>query len=776
MPPVWDAQVPTPYVYRRPSDELKESIADLKSQLQSKYVGKNGVISTHNEQSPSVNGKTDPDDNDRVLQEIIVEGLSRKSRKEVPYRFLYDDRGSELYESITKLEEYYPFRAEIDLLDEFVEDITNHIPDGSLVVELGCGSALKTAHLLNALVARHGRCRFVGIDVSESFLDEARCNLMLLVEGHLTVDLVPADYIEGLRQVRAKYPNDSLCVVWLGSGVGNFSQKDAIYFFEDVSNAVKSRCRLFLCTDMWKKDEILRSAYHDKQGVTEAFIRNGMSHALRILGHEPATAEELSSVYEVEINQQLKQVEMYLRFPQGFAVPKHGIHIRPGERVLMEISRKFTRESIHKMTENAGFHLQSAWHNQIYGCQMLLDEYEAITQCWQDTDVLFEGIPDWSSKPIDTRHPFCFYYGHLPAFAKLKIFADEPAQDMDIMFSRGIDPFILDTSQCHNHPKTPAEWPSRDQIVAYASATRKKILNALHAGQFKGNHKLITFVMEHERMHQETLAYMMTQERKAAFEKAVSVVTASQLPPIHISSIEPPSTMSIINALAKSKMVTIEAGPVVLGSYPKETGFLWDNEYPQYSTSTSSTFWVSSRPVSIGEFHRFVKEGGYENEKLWDAEDFVHFQENGYKYPASWSLVEKEFFVHEYQSTNHWSRVANHPVFVSLSEAEAFCKWLGCRVFSEAEYQRVLDVDPAAELVQQMRVGGYEWTSTPFQGFPGFEPMPEYPEYSTDFFDGRHFVLKGSSPVTHPSMKRDSFRNYFQKQYRYAFAKFRCSR
>ncbi|KAG6541861.1 hypothetical protein Mapa_016689 [Marchantia paleacea] len=776
MPPVWAAEVPTPYFYGRQSDELLDSIADLKSQLQSKYVGQNGVVSTRNEQSPSVNGKTDPDNNDRVLQEIILEGLCRTSAKEVPYRFLYDDRGSELYESITKLEEYYPFRAENDLLNEFVEDITSHIPNGSLVVELGCGSALKTAHLLNALVARHGRCRFVGIDVSESFLDEARCNLMLSVQGHLTVDLVPADYIEGLRQVRAKYPNDSLCVVWLGSGVGNFSQEDAIHFFRDALNAVKSRCRLFLCTDMWKKEEILRDAYHDKHGLTEAFIKNGMSHALRILGHEASTAEEHSSVYEVDINKQLKQVEMYLRFPQGFALPKHRIHIRPGERVLMEISRKFTRESIHKMTENAGFHLQSAWHNQIYGCQILLDDFEAVTQCWQDTDVLFEGIRDWSLKPIDIRHPFCFYYGHLPAFAKLKIFADEPAEDKDIMFSRGIDPLILDPSQCHNHPETPAEWPARDQIVAYASATRKKILKALHAGQFKGNHKLITFVLEHERMHQETLAYMMTQERKAAFEKTMSAVTAAQLPPTHISSIEPPSTMSIINALAKSKMVTIEAGPVVLGSDPKETGFLWDNEYPQFCTSTSSTFWVSSRPVSIGEFHRFVKEGGYENEKLWDPEDYAHFQEKGYKYPATWSLVENEFFVHEFQSTNHWSKVANQPVFVSLSEAEAFCMWLGCRVLSEAEYQRVLDVDPAAELVLQMREGGYEWTGTPFQPFPGFKPMPEYPEYSTDFFDGRHFVLKGSSPVTHPSIKRDSFRNYFQKQNRYVFAKFRCCR
>lgn len=93
---------------------------------------------------------------------------------------------------------------------------------------------------------------------------------------------------------------------------------------------------------------------------------------------------------------------------------------------------------------------------------------------------------------------------------------------------------------------------------------------------------------------------------------------------------------------------------------------------------------------------------------------------------------------------------------------------------TEAEYQRVLDVDKHEKAVQQMRSGGWEWTSSPFAPFPGFSAMAEYPEYSVDFFDGKHFVLKGSSPVTHPSMLRDSFRNYYQKQYPFVFAKFRC--
>ncbi|KAL3696043.1 hypothetical protein R1sor_010119 [Riccia sorocarpa] len=778
MPPTCGTDLTTAFLYKKKGVPLLDTKGDLMAvglKLENGSIKENGVNRRGGGGSETEKVKTtetSAGESESVKQSILM-GLQRESNKEVPVRFLYDDRGSELYEEITKLEEYYPFQAEEDLLSEHADEIASHIPQGSILVELGCGTARKTARLLNAIVARHGRCRFAGIDISSSFVDEARCNLMLSVQGHLRVDLVAADNMEGLREIRAKYPDDSICVVWLGSSVSNYSEEEAVKFFQQALDAVKTRCRLFLCTDLWKNEEILRAAYHDKHGVTEAFIKNGMRNALGKIGYLVSADDEKSWIYEVEVNPQLKQVEMYLRFPEGLTISDRQINIRSGERVLMEISRKFTPKSIRHMTETAGFHLLSAWHNRTYGAQLLLDEFEAITQCWQDTDVLFDSIPDWTRKPIDVRHPFLFYYGHLIAFTKIKLFPEEPVGEFDCMFSRGVDPNVLDPSECHSHPAVPEQWPERDAIVSYARANRTKVLEAVRRGEFKGRSKLINFILEHDRMHHETLAYMIAQERKATFERNVA---AAQLPPGHMNAVEPPSTMSIINSLEKSKMVSIERGKVILGAHPSEAGFLWDNEYPPLETSTLSSFYVSSRPVSIAEFHRFVKEGGYEKESLWEPEDYAHFKEKGYKYPATWSLVEGEFFVHEFQATNHWSKVAHDPVFVSLSEAEAFCKWLGCRIFTETEYQRVLDVDPAGELVQQMKHGGYEWTSSEFEGFPGFEPMPEYPQYSTDFFDGRHFVLKGSSPVTHPSLKRDSFRNYYQRQYRYVFAKFRCCR
>jgi len=92
----------------------------------------------------------------------------------------------------------------------------------------------------------------------------------------------------------------------------------------------------------------------------------------------------------------------------------------------------------------------------------------------------------------------------------------------------------------------------------------------------------------------------------------------------------------------------------------------------------------------------------------------------------------------------------------------------------QARLHESLSSDIWACRVAHLRDSGWEWTSTPFEPFRGFEPMPEYPEYSADFFDGKHYVLRGSSEATHPAMRRDSFRNFYQRLYPFPAAHFRC--
>ena len=272
---------------------------------------------------------------------------------------------------------------------------------------------------------------------------------------------------------------------------------------------------------------------------------------------------------------------------------------------------------------------------------------------------------------------------------------------------------------------------------------------------------MVQFAIEHDRMHQETLCYMLAQGRKAAFEQRVPPKQLLRIFASKVPSTEPD--------------ILIPAGTVRLG-VDFDQGFVWDNEGPPTPPADLAAFKVSSVPVSVAQFRQFViGDRGYERPELWDPQDYAFFKDREQSAPATWSLLDGEFYVHSPTGSSHWSEVASSPVMVSLSEASAFCAAKSCRVMTEQEYQRILD-SPEGENVQNMRSGGWEWTSTEFQPFPGFRAMDSYPEYSTDFFDGQHYVLKGASDVTHPSMFRDSFRNFYQKQYPFVFAKFRCCR
>jgi formylglycine-generating enzyme required for sulfatase activity len=157
---------------------------------------------------------------------------------------------------------------------------------------------------------------------------------------------------------------------------------------------------------------------------------------------------------------------------------------------------------------------------------------------------------------------------------------------------------------------------------------------------------------------------------------------------------------------------------------------------------------------------------------------------------------------------------ASWPVYVSQAEASAFARWAGARLSSEAEFQRAAfgtldgserthpwgeaepnashgvfdfsswDPEPAgthpagrsAWGIEDLVGNGWEWTRTPFEPFPGFQAMPSYPEYSADFFDGEHYVMKGASPATARELLRPSFRNWFRAQYPYVYATFRLAK
>lgn len=392
------------------------------------------------------------------------------------------------------------------------------------------------------------------------------------------------------------------------------------------------------------------------------------------------------------------------------------------------------------------------------------------------------------------------------------------------MLSRGIDPLVLDPSKCHSHPDIPQEWPSRAQLMAYVEEARNDVLAAAgKAHDASSVHEMHALVMalEHERMHQETLCYMAAQQRKKewientpttesssaqeiATNGSETSIDSTNLVSTSSSSSSALSTTSspfyfnrcgyLASALSRhhtttiphnqgpSKMVFVPGGTISLGITPSENhGFVWDNELGTAGPYPVKDLQVASHSVTVAQFREFmVSDRGYHNPDLWEKADFEHFSAIKHTMPSTWSMdTTGEIHVHMPEGSFHWREVSQCPVYCSLAEATAYCKLHGGRVMTEPELVHVGNSTAGANdnntnnSLSDLNSGGWEWTATPLEPFQGFKADPLYPEYSTDFFDGCHFVLRGSSPYTHPSMCRRSFRNYYQRQYPYMFAKFR---
>jgi ergothioneine biosynthesis protein EgtB len=416
-------------------------------------------------------------------------------------------------------------------------------------------------------------------------------------------------------------------------------------------------------------------------------------------------------------------------------------------------------------------------------------EGRAATQRFFD-ETLMPGA--YEVQPIALRHPFIFYEGHLAAFGVLKILREalgRPPVDaaLEGLFERGIDP----PTEGGAAPAAP--WPERAAVSAYVSLADAAVGEALASGACDAHGAAVSTVLEHELMHLETLRYMLhrlpyADKRESANAPAVETVGGAQ----------------------RGDGVRVPAGVATLGAQSGELPFGWDNEFPR-TCRVVPAFTIDVLPVTNGEFLEFVEAGGYSDPSLWRDGDVEWLASHGVSHPPFWR-----------RDGSAWIWIGQFgllplpigwPVWVSHAEASAYARWKGRRLPTEAEFHRAAfgtprgpersfpwgEAAPAPEHgnfggerddpvpagsrpegasawgVHELVGNGWEWTSTPFAPFEGFAPMPTYPRYSSDFFDGRHFVLKGASPATPAALVRRTFRNWFQPRYPYVFAKFRCA-
>jgi iron(II)-dependent oxidoreductase len=370
-----------------------------------------------------------------------------------------------------------------------------------------------------------------------------------------------------------------------------------------------------------------------------------------------------------------------------------------------------------------------------------------LAEARRQTDSLFEIVKPEAlyDRPVAERHRVIFYLGHLEAFDR-NLLHGGPQSEFDKLFAFGIDPVGggLPTD-------LPKDWPTIDQVRAYNHKVRAGI------DEMPANEQLWNVAIEHRLMHAETLAYMLHQ------------MPLDTKLPRHNSRL--PARDRVPGTVA------VPSGQVVLG---RTEGFGWDNEFNAHTVDVGA-FEIDRYKVTNGEYLRFIQEGGYLEKSLWSEDSWKWKEANGIKHPVFWKgqSVYRTMF-EEIPMPLDW------PVYVSHAEASAYARWVGKTLPTEAEWHRAADGaapgnagferwDPVSVTADSSMIGnGWEWTSTLFKPFPGFEPFPFYPGYSANFFDDKHYVMKGGSARTAPCLLRTSFRNWFQPNYQYVYSGFRC--
>jgi L-histidine N-alpha-methyltransferase len=297
-----------------------------------------------------------PTDRRELLINDVRSGLARNP-KELPPRWFYDDVGSQLFEEITHLPEYYLTRTEIEILNSCAQDIVGRaVPES--IVDLGAGSSAKTRILLEAALHTGRLSHFVPFDVSREIMEESAADLVARYPG-LQVHAVLGDFDSDLRRI-PRYGRQ--LVVFLGSTIGNLYplQRDA--FLRQIRVMLQPGDTFLLGLDLVKGRWELEAAYDDSAGVTSRFNLN----LLAVINRELAADFDLSAFEHVAIwNQAESQMEMYLRSTcnQRVTVARAGIKatFRQGELMRTEISAKFTRGLAQSFLRRAGMEA-IAWY------------------------------------------------------------------------------------------------------------------------------------------------------------------------------------------------------------------------------------------------------------------------------------------------------------------------------------------------------------------------------------------------------------------------------
>ena len=303
--------------------------------------------------------ETAPQAREADFAESVRSGLSAE-RKLLSCRWLYDSEGSQLFERICEQPEYYPTRAELEILSAKASEIAKDLRADADLVELGSGSSLKTRVLIEAAIARHGRLRYVPLDISHSIL-EASSRELLDDYPELEILCVAAEYRAGLRELRRRIDGPKL-VLWLGSNVGNFERAAAARFLAELREGLGPNDRLILGADLRKSREVLERAYDDTAGVTAAFNLNLLARVNRELDGD---FDLQQFEHRAHYDEFLGRVEMHLVSLRDQRVRVGALDLvvefAAGETIHTENSYKYSEQELDSLAAVAGFRVDARW-------------------------------------------------------------------------------------------------------------------------------------------------------------------------------------------------------------------------------------------------------------------------------------------------------------------------------------------------------------------------------------------------------------------------------
>ncbi|MEI9939564.1 MAG: ergothioneine biosynthesis protein EgtB [Pseudomonadota bacterium] len=744
----------------------------------------------------------------------MARGLDARPRR-LDASYLYDATGSALFERITEQPEYYLTRAEDRLLAQHAVSI-REVAGSSTLLELGSGASLKTQRLLDAW-ALAGPVSYVPVDVDAQAIEQACTALRARYPDPTSVALrgIAATYERALATLHGR---EKLTIVFLGSSLGNLGWKEYPGFCELVASALRPGDHFLVGLDLVKDPARIEAAYNDAAGITAAFTRNLFARMNREL-HTliPPAAIEHIAYYDSE----RERVEIFAQATQEFSiqVPTLGreFRIARGERILTEVSHKFRPAAFIATVEQFGLEARWQTHEDDEFGLFLYEKPKQSLCCLRKPSRVAAELALLSAQrartlqiveplcelDLERQHspllsPIAWDLGHIAQFEEEWLAPAAPSETAALYDA-------LATPRAERSklalPAVSKIWPRlssvRQRVERHfigSAGSESALVKELPAGEFS-----LPLVIQHEAQHQETIL------------QAIALRDDLPYRPSFASGAMPQNAACPI-----ADRVLIPGGPFVMGT--SDRAWAYDNERPAHEVMVPA-FWLGRAPVTNREYLAFVASGGYRARRFWSEAGWAWLQIERTQAPAHWRLSRPS----DPGSLGSWgARVFGrleplHPngivVHLSWFEAEAYARWAGGRLPTEAEWEKAAAWDPIKgasqrfpwghaawnptlanldqERLQPARANSYpdgrsaygclqmlgdvwEWTDTWFDRYPGFEAFP-YQEYSEVFFGQQYRVLRGGSFATRAVVARNTFRNWDLPQRRQIFAGFRCA-